>query len=504
MKQIDVLESQQLDRPHFDLAKHMAVLNGAFFSKITPEQGVYGVREVIKDNGVVERLGKNELGHRYKEYYRDGKIFRRREILGKGYNATTEFDDFGNDYARVVKKLDNNKAEHISTKLKANTVIKKGNFESATDSQGRLIRAKMTDLSLREGNRAGLPGVDKSAYRVNDQRGHLIADIFKGPNGPENLVPQLDKVNLSDMRKVENIIQKLKEDPGNKVDYEIKVNYKTPHSHRPASFEVKITVNGKVYTELPEELKKIYNEASPSTVQKAVTTIGEKLNEKFGAAHDVGLKSGLTAAGLTMAVSSCENVSAFLDGNIDAEEMTVEIAKDTAAAGALGYGTAFVTQVVSQAMCHSSRELIQKVGGSCAPAMAVAFAVDSYDSVEGFFKGEIDGQELAYDLGDSAATLAGSFAGGAVAGAAIGTAAGPVGTVAAGVVGGVVGCVLASEVYATAVDLGAQGVEIVAEKAKGLAKETTDFFEDQLPDKVADVKSAFNDYFAEHKLGIQI
>lgn len=84
MKQIDVLESQQLDRPHFDQVKRMEALNKSFSTKITPEQGVYGVREVVKDNGVVERLGKNELGHCYKEYYRDGKIFRRREILGKG------------------------------------------------------------------------------------------------------------------------------------------------------------------------------------------------------------------------------------------------------------------------------------------------------------------------------------------------------------------------------------------------------------------------------------
>ena len=56
--------------------------------------------------------------------------------------------------------------------------------------------------------------------------------------------------------------------------------------------------------------------------------------------------------------------------------MVTEIAKDTGTAGALGYGTDFISTAVSQALSQSSSTLIQRVGGSCLPAAVVSFAVD--------------------------------------------------------------------------------------------------------------------------------
>ena len=49
-------------------------------------------------------------------------------------------------------------------------------------------------------------------------------------------------------------------------------------------------------------------------------------------------------------------------------------------------------------MSQSSSALIQSVGGSCLPAAAVSFAVESYDSISEFAQGKIDGAELAYIL----------------------------------------------------------------------------------------------------------
>lgn len=102
----------------------------------------------------------------------------------------------------------------------------------------------------------------------------------------------------------------------------------------------------------------------------------------------------------------------------------------------------------------------------------------SADAVIDFATGEIDGGELAYELGDSASSVAGGFAGGtagAKVGAAIGTVVAPgVGTavaaVAGGVVGGVVGTVVASEAYATAVELGTEGAEYLAKRQKHLQR----------------------------------
>ena len=116
-----------------------------------------------------------------------------------------------------------------------------------------------------------------------------------------------------------------------------------------------------------------------------------------------------------------------------------------------------------------------------------------------YARGEIDGGELAYDLGENAASIAGAMKGASI-GAAIGSAVGPVGTVAGGIVGGVVGAVLATEVYATAVELGMQGAEFIAVRAEGLMKDTVELFEEHVPEKLNEVKAAFNDFIEEFDL----
>ena len=245
-------------------------------------------------------------------------------------------------------------------------------------------------------------------------------------------------------------------------------------------------------------MKKIYNTAEETTVQKAVL----EAKERFGTANEVGLKSGAIAAGITCAISSVDNISACMNGEISGEEAAVEIVKDTAIAGGAAYGTAFVSTAVAETMKGSSKVLLQRVGNSCLPAAAVVFAVDSADAVIDFATGEIDGGELAYEFGDSAASVAGGFAGGATGakvGAAIGTVVAPgvgtaVGAVAGGVVGGVVGTVVASEAYATAVELGTEGAECLAEKAETLAKDTVELVKENIPEKVDEVRDAFNDF----------
>lgn len=116
------------------------------------------------------------------------------------------------------------------------------------------------------------------------------------------------------------------------------------------------------------------------------------------------------------------------------------------------------------------------------------------------YRGEIDGTELAYNLGENAAGVAGGFVGGAMAGAAIGTVAAPVGTVAGSVVGGVVGCVIATEAYATAVEYGAEGAEILADKAQELANNVVDCVAENAPEVLDDVKGAFNEFAENVKL----
>ena len=110
---------------------------------------------------------------------------------------------------------------------------------------------------------------------------------------------------------------------------------------------------------------------------------------------------------------------------------------------------------------------------------------------------------MAFDLGDNAASIAGGMAG-AQAGAMIGSVAGPVGTVAGTLVGGMVGCVVASEAYATAVEAGCEGAQILADKAEQLAQNTIDTVKETMPEKAAEVADAFNDFISSKKLPISI
>lgn len=497
MGYIEAIESRGFELDLNELREKTALLNKSFDSQIEPVNGIYGVTETIRDNGDIVRTGKNDLGHAYREYYHDGKIYKRYDLLGDHKNLTTDYDDNGTAYSKIIRQTGDNRSRVIDSSLTPDTTIVKGNFTAVTDSFGRPISNKVTDLNLNPEKRVDVTKFRDSSYRANDQGGHLIAHQLGGTSGKENIVAQLDEVNLSKMKRVENTVRSLKEQ-GHSVDYEVKTNY-IGSDTRPSSFEPKITVDGVEYTDLPDDLKKIYNDADVTPIKKAAANIGEV----YGTAHETGIKSGLVAAGITFAVSTVDNVSAYVDGEITAEEMVVDIVTETAAAGAIEYGSELISATVSHTMSKSSSALIQKVAGSSLPVAVVSFAVESYDSVSAYAKGEIDGGELAYELGENAASVAGAMKG-ATIGAAVGSVAGPVGTVAGGIVGGVVGAVVATEIYATAVELGAEGVEYLAEQAESLMQGTAELFEEHIPEQFEDVKSAFNDYIDEFKLPFKL
>lgn len=493
---LGIIEKEKIDVSSVSFKEKMDAFNKCFDSKISPESGIYGITETIKENGIIERIGKNDLGHTYKEYFTpEGQIYQKRELLGNRCNATTYFDDNGTAYLRKETKLDNNKALVKSAGLIPNTTINKGNFSAVIDAYGRPILNKISDLSIKDGPRESLSSIYRNnSYRPDDHRGHLIPDNFGGPASLENIIPQLGEVNQGKIAQVENLVRDLKTD-GKTVDYEIRTNYSGKNG-RPTSFEPKIFADG-IEVELSDDLKKIYNESADdlTTLNKVLIDTGEK----FGLAHELGVHSAIVAGGITMAVSTVENVSAYIDGEISSEEMIVDIVEDTAVASAVGYGTTFVTTAASQAMAKSSSTLISKVGNSCLPGAVVAFGVESYEDISAFARGEIDGGELAYNLGENAAGVAGSFVGGA-AGGAVGSVAGPVGSFAGTVVGGTVGCAIAVEAYQTAVELCAEGAEVLADKAQELAANVIDSVSATVPDALEDVKGAFAEFTANVKL----
>lgn len=502
---MDVIERKAFRLEEIDISEKLSGFHKNFTSAVSPENGSYGITRIDKGNGLEVLRGKTDAGHPFIEYYQDGKITMRRENLGNHQLLKTSYDDMGNPYLKTFTEAGKN----TNYELAANSTITKGNFTATTDTYGRVVSTKMTDIRLKDGGYHPVSKLRDESYLPGDEVSHGVPDQFDGPNSKENTFAQSMEVNRgagSKVRQVERLAAQLKKE-GHTVDYEMRANYSGTKSSRPTSFEPHITVDGNEYA-LPESLKKIYNMPKETTVQKAIVNI----KERFGTANEVGVKSGVVAAGLTCAMSSVDNISACVNGEISGEEAALEIVKDTTTAGGVAYGTAFVSTAVSESMKGSSKALLQQVGSSCLPAAAAAFAVDSADSIINYAKGEIDGGELTYELGDSASSVAGGVVGGSTGakiGASVGTVVAPgvgtaVGTVVGGVVGGVVGTVVASEAYATAAEVGSEGAKFLAEKAEKLAKDTVELVKENVPEKLNEVHSAFHDFVKDCNLPFSI
>ena len=236
--------------------------------------------------------------------------------------------------------------------------------------------------------------------------------------------------------------------------------------------------------------------------------IQSPLANTISAAHDAGIKSGLAAVTLSAAISTVDNVGKVINGEITAQEAFVDVAKDTGIAGAVGYGTTFVSSTVASAMRASSHELIKSLGtlgNGCVPAAVISFGVASFDSVVDFAQGEIDGKQLALELGENAASVGGGLAGGALLTAGVVAVAGvtalpAVAGIAVGLVGGMVGCALASEAYATIVEHAPEVADALKDKAQDAANSVVELVTNTIPDKLEDMKSAINNFASANKL----
>lgn len=301
----------------------------------------------------------------------------------------------------------------------------------------------------------------------------------------------------------------------------------------------KVTELGKTqeiekYTAKINHCKELESKLERSTVSSDEAVFARKYPKaytmKLTQNHIEGVRGGLTAAALTGVVSTVDNVSKFISGEISAEDMAIDIAKDTGIAGAVGYGTGFVSSAVSQAMKGSSHALIKSAGKLGVPAAIISFGVESFDSVTAFANGDIDAGELAYDLGENAASVAGGALGGMAMGAAVGSVVPGAGTLIGGILGGLVGTAVAGEAYNSIAEtisevqengigvLGdkaqkmaseqiantAKGMEVIGSKAQEMANGVVELVTKEMPDMAGNICSAINNFAAEFKLPIAV
>ncbi len=502
---LDSFEKASFGKERLDLTEKLDGLNKSFRSGVKEVGGKFGKVEQTMGDAISQNNRINEMGNAMKEYFQGDKMVKTVENLGEGITKTINYDDKGTAYLKEVTDIAKG-----TTKLEVapNIEIVKENFTARTDQFGRTISSKINDVQVKDAPREALSDKLKdSTYKSGDERGHIIADNLGGPATKENVVPQDFKVNRSQFKEVENTVRKLKAE-GHKVDYEVKTNY-SGSDPRPSSFEPKITVDGAEY-ELKPELRKIYNSGEKNGIQKAMTNVGEKV----GLHHEAGMEQAAMAASITCAISTVDNVSACLDGEITADEAAMNIGKDTLAAGAIGYGAGFVTHAVASSMAGSSNALISSLGNSCVPAAAVSFGISSYDSVMVYAQGEIGVDELAYDLGEIAVGVAGSLGGAALAGAAVGSVVPGAGTVVGagvGLVGGMVGYAVTTAAYETAVEQAGEAIEAhsdeikqLSDKAESIAKETINKASALGETAANDVRNAINDFNIKNSLPFKV
>ncbi|HFI0795483.1 TPA: DNA/RNA non-specific endonuclease [Streptococcus suis] len=506
----DSLETAKFDTFSHNIEDKLRNLHKEFPSNVKARDGVYGVQEIQKGNGLIERIGRSDQNNVYKEYLRDGQLFLRREKIKTGQWKHSYIDDTGQVYLEEWRSKNSDGTWQRTQRVRPNVEIKKGNVTAVSDNQGRITSASIEDLQLKAGEkRSSLQGIKREDhYRVNDQKGHLIPDRFYGSNLPENIVAQLDRVNQRKIKEVEDLVANLKK-AGNKVDYRIDVNYH-PNSHRPTSFEPHISVNGEKHL-LSKELQKIYN-SDVKLFGRIATNLGEGANKLLVSdIHREGMKNGKMAMALTGAMSLIDNTVQIVEGQKSVEEGIVDLTNDTGIAGAVAYGTGIITETVSKKMAVSSRTLLKGLAKNNIPAIAVSYAVESYDTVSEFARGKIEGTEFAYRMGDhtaaTAGTTAGAFAGMKV-GAVIGTTAGPVGTVAGGavggVVGGMVGYVIASEAYQSAIEIGSPAVDAIGEKVQEYGQQVAELATETIPEKAGVLIEDMTRYASEFKLPLKL
>jgi len=513
----DQFEKMSLEIPEINVKEGLRNLHASFDSKIDAMNGIYGVEEIDKGNGQMERVVRTDEGLQ-KFYYQDGELKKSRLRKPNRDVVITTYDDLGVPYMEKITKAGETvvpKDGRRLPQLLPNTKATLGEFTAITDNLGRPIRNKMTNLSIREGGRDPMNIEKTSGYRVTDDKGHPIAAVFNGPTNELNILPQDARINRGQYKRMEHYVRKLVED-GHKVDLEIKINY-VDNTERPSSFEPRITVDGKKQ-EVPEEFKKIYNEIDLSDADKSAITAIERThsrNVRIDAAKNTAKEYGTTAAAMAFAVSTVDNVTAFVSNEISAEDMVFNIAKETGVAGAIGYGTGFITSEVQSLMLSSGHELIQSLGDAGVAASVINFGVQSFDSISAFASGEIDAEELFYDLGENAAGIAGSTLGSAgataiataiTAGATAGTAAtaAAVGSVALGLAGGMAGCAVAGMAYSTAVQHTPEIAGALATKAQDIATSTYELAKAEVPAKAELVRDSINKFANTNNLPFSV
>lgn len=179
-----------------------------------------------------------------------------------------------------------------------------------------------------------------------------------------------------------------------------------------------------------------------------------RLNPKWETAKDIGqishragLEGAKFGAAIGGSISAVGNALAVYSGDKELGVAIQDALTDTLKSAGLGYGTAFVGSTVKGTLQQSSNLMLRNVAKTGLPAAIVSVTLTATQAVKRYVNGEIDGEQLAHEMG---VTVTGMLS--ASMFTALGQVAIPI-PVLGGLIGGMVGYAITNSFYRGFVDV---------------------------------------------------
>ena len=508
---VDSFESRSLSVEGIDINSKLSEFNKSFDSSVKNVDGIFKNKEFNADNTnvgdwlgtktfSVSELNVDTVVSNVKQMYSGSVI----DVPGEGLIKTMGIKDVAkwggdNKNKSILKSKAGYDAEIIST-AKENIVhetLGNGNKTYRADDR--------PDLFPRNDQY-----VDKIRVNANDHVYERIQTKFIGDDGKscyKKLINNKDFDKYYKDGKVDKIeIPKDYYDAAKKALSEDRTSIENQIERLKADGKTDIAEQKQCKLDKINQLDEMLEQSNTTSTEAIQAAKHPKLYAAKQMMPDVakkgamdGVKQAKTAMLVTGAISTVDNVSRCIDGDITTEEAVKNIAVDTGTAGAGAFSVGFVSSTTSSLMRSSSNELIRNVGSAgngCLPAAAVSYGIEVHGTVIEYAKGNIDDAEFVDEMGRSGAKVAGGMIGGS-----IGSVAGPAGTFAGATVGSELGVAAydATQYAANkAVDiaLGETTIEEVSTEVKEAVEEKVDEKIETAKETAEDIKE-IADYVAE-------
>ena len=105
-------------------------------------------------------------------------------------------------------------------------------------------------------------------------------------------------------------------------------------------------------------------------------------------------------------ISALHNLVLVIQGDKNAEEAAISIAKDTAKIIPTAYAIGSTGSIVKSAMINVPSEAVQKIASTNLPESIIALAITSTQTIGNYFNGNITGQQCTLELGEKSLVFA--------------------------------------------------------------------------------------------------